>query len=257
MYFARPLKTRMANEAQRRPKARRDVRSDISSTETNKLGAEAARYGLLRRLAPTLKHDMVVNLQAISMMAEVLGSRLERGSSTPEDFQASIDKLNRMARDAVMNCLKVAAWIEPGEDEAIRLDQGVDECLAVLANNFNFRNFAVVKELPSNEFRVWRASLRTLLVASLIHLTDAAAGPCEVRIKAEVMDGIAELSVHVAARQDPAEGQSLAPAYRPLGWPDVQSLATAESVEIVRSPGRIALRIPRAVATAPVRIAPV
>src|SRR5436190_16770491 len=104
-------------------------------------GAEAARYGLLRRLGPVLKHDMVVNLQAISMMAEVLNARLERGTGTPApaDLQANIAKINRLARDAVAGCLKVAAWIEPGEDQGVRLREGVDECLALLASNFTFR----------------------------------------------------------------------------------------------------------------------
>jgi hypothetical protein len=89
----------------------------------SRAGAEAARYGVLRRLAPALKHDMVVNLQAISMMAEVLNAKLERGSPAPAEFHASIAKLNRLARDAVANCLKVASWIEPGEDEGVRLDK--------------------------------------------------------------------------------------------------------------------------------------
>src|SRR3954469_17635163 len=45
--------------------------------------AEAARYGVLRRLAPALKHDMVVNLQAVAMMAEVMGAKLEKGTPSP------------------------------------------------------------------------------------------------------------------------------------------------------------------------------
>src|SRR4030095_479022 len=91
--------------------------------------AESARYGVLRRLGPALQHDMVVNLQAIAMMAEVLNARLERGSPDPAEFQASIAKLNRIARDAVANCLKVAAWIEPGEAEGVRRGAGVCGCL--------------------------------------------------------------------------------------------------------------------------------
>jgi len=38
-----------------------------------RLAAESARYGVLRRLAPSLKHDMVVNLQAVAMMAAETG----------------------------------------------------------------------------------------------------------------------------------------------------------------------------------------
>jgi hypothetical protein len=220
-------------------------------------GAEAARYGVLRRLGPALKHDMVVNLQAISMMAEVLNARLERSSPGAAEFQSSIAKLNRLARDAVMNCLKVAAWIEPGEDEGVRIKEGVEECLALLGTNFNFRGFTIVTDLPQGDFEVWRVTLRNLLVVSLIALTDAATAPGEVRVKAEILSGFAEISVRVTPRTDKFDALPIGPSYRQLDWSDVQALATAESVELVRGPDQIVMRLPRAVATAPLRIAPI
>lgn len=221
-----------------------------------RLAAEAARYGVLRRLAPALKHDMVVNLQAVAMMAEVLNARLERGLPPPADLQTSMSKLNRLARDAVMNCLKVASWLQPVEDEGIRLGDGVDECLALLTSNFNFRGFTVEKEIPPTEFQVSRVALHHLLAAALITLTDAMSGPCEVRIKAEVVAGFAELSVRVAPRRG-AEGLPFEPSYRQLDWNDVQALANVEFVELVREADQVVLRMPRAVATAPLQIAPV
>src|SRR3954453_6400035 len=130
-----------------------------AASRRSRAGAEAARYGVLRRLAPALKHDMVVNLQAISMMAEVLNAKLERGSPAPAEFHASIAKLNRLAREAVANCLKVASWLEPGEDEGVRLAEGVDDCLSLLASNFNFRGFLVDKEVRDSSFQVSRVVL--------------------------------------------------------------------------------------------------
>src|SRR3954463_6603527 len=90
--------------------------------------AEAARYGVLRRIAPALKHDLVVHLQAVAMMAEVLNARLEKGSPSPAEFEAGISRMNRLARDAVTTCLTVASWISPSEDEGVQLRDGVDEC---------------------------------------------------------------------------------------------------------------------------------
>jgi hypothetical protein len=200
---------------------------------------------------------MVVNLQAIAMMAEVLNAKLERGSPAPAEFQTSIAKLNRLAREAVANCLKVASWIEPGEDESVRLSDGVDECLALLASNFNFRGFLVAKEMPDSNFQVSRVVLRNLLIASLITLTDAAAGPCEVRVKADVLGGFAEISVRISPRQDEFEGLPYEASYRQLEWSDVQALALAESVELVRSHDQIVMRMPRAIPNAPLQIAPV
>jgi C4-dicarboxylate-specific signal transduction histidine kinase len=235
----------------------RDADDSVPAARKPRAGAEAARYGVLRRLGPVLKHDMVVNLQAISMMAEVLNARIERSSPSPAEFQANISKLNRLARDAVASCLKVATWIEPGEEQGVRLSEGVDECLALLNGNFNFRGFTVSREVTDGEFQVWRIALRNLLVASLITLTDAASGPCDVRVKAQARDGFAEITVTVRPREEPVDAMAFEPGYRSLDWTDVQALAAAESVELVRAPDQIIMRLPRAVATAPLQIAPV
>lgn len=220
-------------------------------------GAEAARYGVLRRLGPALKHDMVVNLQAIAMMAEVLNAKLDRGSPDPAEFHSSISKLNRLAREAVANCLKVAAWLEPGEDEDIALNEGVEECLALLASNFNFRGFFVTRELDSTPLQVSRVALRHILIASLITLTDAAGGPCQIRVHTHVASGRGEVDVRISPREDDYEGLPYEPNYRQLDWADVQALASAENVELQEGPGFIRMHLPRAVATAPLQIAPI
>ena len=220
-------------------------------------GAEAARYSVLRRLAPALKHDMVVNLQAVAMMAEVLNARLERGLSNPNEFQKSVSKINRLAREAVMTCLDVAAWIEPGEDEGIRLREGVDECVGLLAGNFNFRGFSISNDAPDVGFEVSREALRNLLCAALITLTDASSTPAQVLVTAEVSAGFAVLTVRCEARASDPDALPFAVSYRELDWSDVQALAVAESVEMFRTADQIVMRIPRSVATTPLQIVPV
>jgi C4-dicarboxylate-specific signal transduction histidine kinase len=231
--------------------------SNAGAARRPRSGAEAARYSVLRRLAPALKHDMVVNLQAVAMMAEVLNARLERGLTNPNELQKSVSKINRLAREAVMTCLDVAAWIEPGEDEGIRLREGVDECVALLAGNFNFRGFSISNDVPDVEFEVSREALRNLLSASLITLTDASSTPAEVLVTAEVTAGFAVLTVRCEARASDPDAMPFAVSYRQLDWPDVQALAVAESVELFRTADQIVMRIPRAIATTPLQIVPV
>lgn len=241
MALAAPASTASAAASARRPRA----------------GAEAARYSVLRRLAPALKHDMVVNLQAVAMMAEVLNARLERGQSNPNELQKSVSKINRLAREAVMTCLDVAAWIEPGEDEGIRLREGVEECVGLLAGNFNFRGFGISNDVPDLDFEVSREALRNLLSACLITLTDAAANPAEVLVKAEVSAGFAVLTVRCETREADPDAMPFAVTYRQLDWSDVQALAVAESVELLRTTDQIVMRIPRAIASTPLQIVPV
>jgi C4-dicarboxylate-specific signal transduction histidine kinase len=227
-----------------------------STAKRSRAGAESARYGVLRRLGPALKHDMVVDLQAIAMLVEVLNARLDRGAPDPADFHESIAKLNRLARSAVANCLKVAAWIEPGEDEGIKLGDGIAECLQLLASNFNFRGFLVEVQSVDTPLQVSRVVLRNLLIASLITLTDAAGGPCRVQVIADVEGATAVINVRISPREDDYDGLPYEPTYRQLDWADVQALASAEGVELDRGTDHITLRIPRQVATAPLQIAP-
>lgn len=227
-----------------------------TTAKRSRAGAEAARYGVLRRLGPALKHDMVVDLQAIAMLVEVLNARLDRGAPDPADFQESIAKLNRLARSAVANCLKVAAWIEPGEDEGIKLGDGIAECLQLLASNFNFRGFLVEVQSVDTPLQVSRVVLRNLLIASLITLTDAAGGPCRVQVQGDVEGSTAVIGVRISPREDDYDGLPYEPTYRQLDWADVQALASAEGVELDRGTDHITLRIPRQVATAPLQIAP-
>ena len=233
------------------------VAADPASVGSLRTGAEAARFGVLRRLGPALKHDMVVNLQALAMMAEVMSARLERGSPAPAEFHTTITKMSRIARDAVANCLKVAAWIEPQQDEAVRLATGIEDCLGLLGGDFNFRGVLVKQDLAEATFLVSTVVLRNLLIASLITLTDSAGGPCVVEVKSVIVSGVAEISVHISPRTDKVEGVPMEPSYRKLDWADVQSLASAESVDLERTPGKITMRIPRVVPTAPLQIAPV
>lgn len=220
--------------------------------------AEAARYGVLRRIAPALKHDMVVNLQAVAMMAEVLNARLERGSPSPAEFEASISKMNRLAREGVAACLKVAAWISPSEDETVRLHDGVDDCVDLLRSGFNFRGYGLANEVPPAEFEVSRVALRHLVAASLLSLADAAARPSDLVITAEISPGFAVLTIRCTERADEAGVDAIAsePGYRLLDWSDVQALALAEGIELFRTQDQIAMRIPRMLASGPLQIAP-
>ncbi|TFZ03732.1 hypothetical protein [Ramlibacter humi] len=222
--------------------------------------AEAARYGVLRRIGPALKHDLVVHLQAVAMMAEVLNARLEKGSPSPAEFEAGLSRMNRLAREAVTTCLTVASWISPSEDEGVRLRDGVDECVKLLRSSFNFRGCTLANEVPETEFEVSRVALRHLVAASLLSLADAAGKPSDLVATSEISSGFAVLTIRCTPRreEDGSAPDVIAsePNYRALDWNDVQALALAEGIELFRTQDRIVMRIPRMVATGPLQIAP-
>ena len=224
---------------------------------TNRAEAQAARHAVLRRLAPALKHDMVVNLQAVSMMAEMLNARLERNGPQSADLQGNISKLNRLAREAVLKCLNVSSWIEPGEDDTVGLTKGVQECVGLMFGSFNFRGYNLVNDVPDIDFDVCRSSLRNLLAASLFTLADTSPSPSDLRISGEVSSNFAVLTISCEPQGAEAERLPAEPPTLRVDWSDVQALADADSAELFRSEGRIVIRLPRAQPTSPLRMAPI
>jgi hypothetical protein len=217
--------------------------------------AHAARHDILCRMAPALRHDMVVNLQSLGMLAEALSARLERGATENEELQAVVSKLNRLSRRAVETCLGVATWMEPAEDDAVTLHEGVAETVRLLRSSMNFRGFELVHDAPVASFEVGRTALRFLLPAALFCLVDAAQGPGELSIRTEA--SATHAVVQVGFRPD-AEGTLLhEPSELPLSWAEVQALAASESVELRRHGNQVVLRFPRAVATSPLKMVPV
>ncbi len=221
--------------------------------------AEAARYTVLRRLGPAFKHDLVVNLQALVMMTEVLGARLERGAGGDAlaDLQQQVARIHRVARDAVAGSLKVAAWLVPAdEDEGIPLQAGIDEGLALVQSNFGFRGIALRAHPGGARIEVPRALLRLLLPAALLHRGDESRGPCALDVRGMAEGGAGLLSIE----REPAAGDvQAAPddlGYRAVSDADLQALAREASVPLRLAPGRVELRLPRLVATSPLRIAP-
>jgi hypothetical protein len=219
--------------------------------------ARAARHDILRRLAPPLRHDMVVHLQSLGMMAEALTARLERGTIDQDDLQGSVSKLNRLARQAVGTCLQVSSWMQPADDDTVRLRDGVDECVRLLSTSLNFRGFDLRTELVEGDFEVSRVALRFLLAAAVLTLTDTATAPGDITIRTEVSSTHGVVAVDYVPQPDGVFTQLHESGDAPLTWAEVQALAADESVELLRNGQAIILRLRRAEITSPLKMVPV
>ena len=219
--------------------------------------ARAVQHEILRRLAPPLRHDMVVHLQSLGMVAEALGARMERGTAGPEDVAGSVSKLNRLSRQAVARCLDACTWIEPGEDDTTLLRDGAAEVVRLLATGLNFRGFELRMEPGDGEFPVSRSALRFLLAAAIFTLADAAPAPGDVIVRTEHASTHGVVAIEYLPRPEGNFTQLHEPGETPLSWVEVQALAAQHGVELLRNGQTIVLRLPRAVATTPLKMVPV
>ncbi len=202
---------------------------------------EAARYALLRRLAPSVRHHLVVNLQPIGMIYEVMDRRLRAPEPDLAELHASAQKINGFARAALDSCLDVVTWLAPEADAETSVADGVRECLGLLATSLTFRGFAVRNEVPALAGRIRRSAIRSVMTAAMIHVTDDNPAPADIVLAAEA--GPAALLLTLTLRSTDGEPGFAAEApYRRLDWSDVKVLALAESVEATRD-GRQRLRL--------------
>ena len=204
---------------------------------------EAARYALLRRLAYAMRHHMVVHLQPIGMVTEVMDRRLRAGQPDIAQVREGMDKINGFSRAAVQSCLEVVSWLAPGAASAIALDEGVLECLAMVRSNFNFRGFSLRDEVQGTACGVDRAGLRHVLPACLLALTDHAQLPGVVVVCARVQPGQVELTLAMEPAPG-ARGFHADEPYRLMSWAEVQALAQAEQMGLVREGSTIRIALP-------------
>jgi hypothetical protein len=206
--------------------------------------AEAARYALLRRLAPSMRHHLVVNLQPIGMIYEVMERRLRGAAPDLVHVHESASKINGFARAALNACIDVVSWLAPDATATTSVEDAVRECTALLATSLSFRGYALRNEVEPMVGVVSRGSVRSLLSASLLYCCDQLPGPAELVLRAQPQAQGAIVAIEV--RPTPGEVNFRGElGYRKLQWADLQALAADEGAQVQGegTPG-IELRLP-------------
>lgn len=211
--------------------------------------AEAARYALLRRLAPSMRHHLVVNLQPIGMIHEVMDRRLRVPVPDLANIQESAGKINGFARAALNSCLDVIGWLAPDATVGTTVQDGARECASLLATSLSFRGYALRNEVVELEGEVRRSSFRTLLTASLVYCTDHEPPPADLVLSAEAGEAGITMSLVVKPTQG-ERGFPSDPNYRAITWSDLEALAASEGVGVEQAGTGVRLTFPRSAASA-------
>ena len=211
--------------------------------------AEAARYALLRRLAPTIRHHLVGEFQPIGMIATMLDRRLQSDAPNLTHLRDNSAALDKLARSSASTCMNLMSWLVPKPGAMTRLDSGVVDCLSLLITECRFRGVVIVNEIAELPVDVSTTALRSVLPAALLALSDQRPGPADVVLSAAEVPGGVALSILLKPAERSAEN-SPSSDYRALTWRDVAALAQAESVGFSQSGGAVQLSFSKA-STAP------
>ncbi len=208
------------------------------STRQQALAEEAARYALLRRVAPALRHHLAGTLQPIGMVAAIMDRRLQAAQpdlTVIRDSSKSIGTLTRAAAGASMGLM---SWLAPKENTLGPLHASVEECVGMLTTDLAFRGFSVSNTVQASDLATSVFALRSVFTAALIALTDAALTPARIAISSQATDG--QIRVVISVSSEPGAVAADDPqSYRKIGWDDVQALATAEQVGLSHEADRV------------------
>lgn len=209
--------------------------------------AEAARYALLRRLAPAIRHDMAGALQPISMVAVLLEKRLQKPVPDMTVITKNVHDINTLAREASAACMQLMTWLAPKLDGPVSVHDGVQEAMALVATELSFQGIDLVNDTAGVPMSQPVSVMRGLFMASLLALTDAQTGPGKVVVSADTANARPVLSLTFTAtpaEEDSVDAMAAPSAYRMLDWDDVQALAAVLSVSLVISSSQVELYFP-------------
>ena len=206
--------------------------------------AEAARYALMRRLLPAIRHNLAGALQPIGMMSAMLERRIKSAAPDMAQVVKNTEALTTLSREAAATSLNLMTWLSPKDNELIAVSSAVDESFGLLATELSFRGFSLENQVTQADIKLPKGMLRTVFTASLIALTDTLEQPAGVLVTVQGEGGDAWLCITLAAleaREHATLGNRI-PTYRSLQWADVQALADAERVDIEHGPHFVQLR---------------
>jgi hypothetical protein len=211
-----------------------------STPEARLMRVESARYALLRRLAGAMRHQLVMHLQPIGMVAEVMARRLRNPAPDLVQVQDGVQKISNFSKSAVDACLDVTTWLAPDAAATLSVDDAVQECMELLRSNLSFRGFALRSEIQAQPRPIGRSAVRMLLPGTLLALTDEIKAPADLVLTAAVDDYEARLAIEIRPTQAEVMPSS-APSYRAMRWDEIEALADAEDVRLERTPTTITL----------------
>ena len=205
--------------------------------------AEAARYALMRRLMPAIRHHIAGTLQPIGMMSAMLEKRIMAANPDMVQLGKNMRALNALSRDAAAISLSLMTWLTPKDNDLIAVSSAVEESLGLIATELSFRGFVLINKTADVSTKLPTAVLRSVFTASLIALTDAARHAAQVVIAASQEADITQLKISIVPLEaaQPVLVENHISSYRALQWDDVRALADAEGVQLHHAPDFVQL----------------
>jgi len=197
---------------------------------------------------------MAGSMQPISMIAMVLQRRMQAPEPDMQAIAKNTASISALTKDAMAAGMDAMGWLTQRDDAPIELQAGLQEMTRMLTIELSACGLQLVSEAGLHAPQVPRGFVRTVLVAAVLAFCDGPreAGTLSIRVESSLDNGSGGMpgsALIVRRTPDPeAAGfaESLAPTRtRPIGWDDVQALASLFGVPVTLGAGWVKIRLPQ------------
>ena len=224
----------------------------LSADYLTRLLAEAARYAVLERLMPILRHDVAGAMQAPRMMLMVMQKRLQAPEPDLQAIAQNVATVGTLTQQATLSCMAALAWMAPSEDVNIDLRSSVDKAAAWLAMELSGNSLVLVNGIEDEAVTAPQTFFRSIFLGALLAFCDQHAGGGNLQVTYEPAAaasgqfGQLQLRLLADATGKLPVVQDLAPKLRLIDWSDVQVMAQSSGVHMARGDGWLTLQLPAA-----------
>ena len=95
--------------------------------------ADAARYAVLSRVMPALRHDVAGSMQPVRMLLMVLERRLQNADPDLEAIAKNVASISTLTKQASVDVMSVMGWTASGEDVRVSVRSSVISVLGVVS----------------------------------------------------------------------------------------------------------------------------
>ena len=221
----------------------------MSAEAINDRMAEAARFAVLNRLMPVLRHDVLGAMQPVRMLLMVLEKRLQNAEPDLQAIRATVASVSTLSKQATAGCVGALGWVAAADDVQVSLHSFINEAIGLLAMELSVNGLTLVNDIKDDSANASHNFLRSVVMGALLAFCDqpGEGGILQVSFNPDNAAPGAGGQLQVRLLADKGEKPALHDVirkYRLIEWPDVQAMAKSSGVQIARGKGWLTLDLP-------------
>ena len=224
----------------------------VTSDNLQERLAEAARYAVLLRIAPVLRHDVAGFMQPVGMLMLVLQRRVQMPEPDMQAIVQNVMAVSALAKEATTGCMNAMAWMASTGEALVGMRCSVDQAIKLLAMELSGSALQIVNNLPDDTTEIPQSFLRSVLMGALLAFCDQRTTGGKLQLSFEAEPGHGSVTPRLMLRMSP-DGAALPPApadavhkTRSIDWQDVAAMAGSLGLSMSRGEGWLALDLPTA-----------